>query len=68
MSIDWYVAVEYWELSSIEVIFVDYQTRELQCNYQSYIQVHTIGDAWGFSSIASIAPSRGFSIEILTGV
>jgi len=44
MSIDWYVAVEYWGLSSI------------------------IGDAWGFSSIAFIAPSRGFSIEILTGV
>ena len=33
VSADWYVAVEYWRLSSIRVIFVNYQTSELQCNY-----------------------------------
>ncbi len=27
-----------------------------------------IEDTWGFSSKAPITPSRGFSIEILTGV
>ena len=27
-----------------------------------------IGDAQGFSSIAPITPSRGFSVETLTGV
>jgi len=27
-----------------------------------------IEDAWGFSSKASITPSRGFSVETLTGV
>ena len=68
VSVDWYVTVEHQRSSSIRVIFVDYQTSELQCNYQSYIQVHTIGDVWGFSSIASITLSRGFSVEILTEV
>jgi len=34
----------------------------------SLIQTDIIGDAWGFSSKASITPSRGFSIETLTGV
>jgi len=33
VSADWYVAVEYWRSSSIRVIFVDYQTSELQYNY-----------------------------------
>ena len=33
VSTDWCVTIEYWELSSIEVIFIDYQTCELQCNY-----------------------------------
>ena len=33
VSADWYVAIEYWKLSSIKVIFVDYQTSELQYNY-----------------------------------
>jgi len=33
VSTDWCIAIEYWELSSIEVIFIDYQTSELQCNY-----------------------------------
>jgi len=28
----------------------------------------SIGDAWGFSGKTSITLSRGFSIEILTGV
>ena len=28
----------------------------------------TIGDTWGFSSIAPITLSRGFSVETLTGV
>ena len=27
-----------------------------------------IGDAWGFSGKAFITPSRGFSIETLTGI
>ena len=56
VSTDWYITIEHQGSSSIEVIFVDYQTSKLQNNYQSYIQVHTIGDAWGFS------------IETLTGV
>ena len=33
MSADWYVTIEHWRLSSIRVIFVDYQTRKLQYNY-----------------------------------
>ena len=28
----------------------------------------TIGNTWGFSDIASITPSRGFSVETLAGV
>ena len=68
VSADWYVTIEYWELSSIRIIFINYQTSELQYNYQSYIQVYDIGDAQGFSSIASIAPSRGFSSGTLIEV
>jgi len=33
VSADWCLAVEYQKLSSIRVIFVDYQTSKLQCNY-----------------------------------
>ena len=33
VSADWYIAVEHWRLSLIRVIFVNYQTSELQCNY-----------------------------------
>jgi len=33
VSTDWYVAIEHWRLSSIRIIFVDYQTSELQYNY-----------------------------------
>jgi len=33
VSAEWYVAIEHWRLSSIRVIFVDYQTSKLQCNY-----------------------------------
>ena len=33
VSNDWCVAVEHQRLSSIRVIFVNYQTSELQCNY-----------------------------------
>jgi len=29
VSIDWYIAIEYWKSSSIRVIFVDYQTSKL---------------------------------------
>jgi len=29
VSADWCVAIEHWRLSSIRVIFVDYQTSEL---------------------------------------
>ena len=68
VSTDWCVAIEHQGLSLIRVIFIDYQISKLQCNYQSYIQVHTIEDTQGFSSIASITPSGGFSVETLTGV
>jgi len=50
MSADWCVTVEHWRLSLIRIIFIDYQTSELQCNYLSYIQMDIIGDVWGFSS------------------
>jgi len=30
--------------------------------------MESIGDAWGFSGKTPITPSRGFSVEILTGV
>ena len=33
VSADWCVAVEYQRLSSIRIIFINYQTSELQCNY-----------------------------------
>ena len=33
VSADWYVAIEHWELSLIRVIFINYQTSKLQCNY-----------------------------------
>ena len=33
VSTDYCVTVKYWESSSIEVIFVDYQTSKLQYNY-----------------------------------
>ena len=65
VSTDWYIAIEHQRLSSIRVIFVDYQTSKLQCNYQSYIQERTIGDAWGFSGIVLIVASGGFSSETL---
>ena len=68
VSADWYITVKYWRLSSIRVIFINYQTSELQCNYQSYIQVHTIEDAWDFNDVAPIILSRGFSVETLTEV
>ena len=33
VSADWCVAVEHWRSILIRVIFIDYQTSELQCNY-----------------------------------
>ena len=33
VSTDRYIAIKYCELSSIRVIFVNYQTSKLQCNY-----------------------------------
>jgi len=33
MSADWCVTVEHQRSSSIRIIFVDYQTSKLQCNY-----------------------------------
>ena len=33
VSADWCIAIEHWRSSSIRVIFVDYQTSKLQCNY-----------------------------------
>ena len=68
VSADWCVTIEYWRSSSIRVIFVDYQTSELQYNYQSYIQTDSIGDAQSFSSKTPITLSRGFSVETLIGV
>ena len=38
VSVDWYVAIEHQRLSLIRVIFVNYQTSKLQCDYESYIQ------------------------------
>ena len=29
ISADWYVAIEHWRLSSIRIIFINYQTSEL---------------------------------------
>ena len=68
VSTDWYVAIKYQRLSLIRIIFVNYQTSKLQYNYQSYIQVRTIENAWSFSGIVSIAPSKGFSSKTLAGV
>ena len=68
VSTDWCVVIKHQILSSIRIIFVNYQTSELQCNYQSYIQVDNIGDAQGFSGIAPIALSGGFSSKTLIGV
>ena len=33
VSADWCIIIEHWRLSSIRVIFIDYQTSKLQCNY-----------------------------------
>ena len=33
VSANWCVAVEHWRLSSIRIIFINYQTSKLQCNY-----------------------------------
>ena len=33
VSADWCITVKHWRSSSIRIIFVDYQTSELQCNY-----------------------------------
>ena len=44
VSTDWYITIEHQRLSLIRIIFVDYQTSELQYNYQSYIQADNIGD------------------------
>ena len=49
VSTNWCVVIEHWRLSLIRVIFVNYQTSELQFKYQSYIQVDSIGDTQGFS-------------------
>ena len=68
VSTDWYVTIEYQRLSLIRVIFVDYQTSELQCNYQFYIQGDNIGDTQSFSDIAPIFSNRDFSDETLIGV
>ena len=68
VSADQCVTVEDWGSSSIRVIFIDYQTNKLQYNYQSYIQVHTIGNAWDSSDIAPITLSGDFSVETLIGV
>ena len=68
VSADWCVTVEHWRSSSIKVIFINYQTSKLQYNYQSYIQIDSIGDAWGFSGNTPITPSGGFSVETLTGI
>ena len=67
VSANWCVVIEHQGSSSIRVIFIDYQTSELECNYWSYIQGYTIEDAWSFSSIASIIPSGGFSSRTLIG-
>ena len=59
VSADQCIAIEHRRSSSIKVIFVDYQTSKLQCNYQSYIQMNSIEDTWGFSveTLTRITPS-----------
>ena len=37
VSADECVTIEHWRSSSIKVIFIDYQTSKLQCNYKFYI-------------------------------
>ena len=68
VNTNWYVTIKYGRSSSIRIIFNNYQTSELQCNYQSYIQVYNIKDAWSFNDIASITLSRDFSDETLIEV
>ena len=68
VSTDWCITIEHQKLSSIRVIFVNYQTSKLQCKYQSYIQGDTIKYAQSFSSMAPITLRRSFSVETLTGV
>ena len=68
VSTNWCVTIKHQRLSSIRIIFINYQTSELQCDYQSYIQRDNIGDAWDFNGITPIAPSGDFSGETLTGV
>ena len=68
MSADWCITIKHWRLSSIRIIFVNYQTSKLQYNYQSYIQTDNIEDVQSFSIKAPITPSGGFSVETLTEV
>jgi len=68
VSTNWYITIKHQRLSSIRVIFVNYQTSELQCNYYYYIQGDNIRNAQNFSGIVSITLYRGFSNEILIEV
>ena len=43
MSTDQYITIKYQRLSSIRVIFIDYQTSKLQYKYQSYIIQEMLG-------------------------
>ena len=64
VSADQCVTIEYWRSSSIRVIFIDYQTSKSQCNYQSYIQIDSIGDAHGFSIETLIEVTLSWKTEL----
>ena len=68
VSANWCIAIKHQKLSSVRIIFIDYQTSKLQYNYQPYIQVEVIRDVQGFNGVALITLSKGFSGETLIGV
>ena len=65
----WYVTVKHQRLSSIRVLSLSIIRLVNYSVTNSLIyKFYTIGDTQSFSSITSIAPSRDFNVEILTGV
>ena len=65
MSTNEYITIKHQRLSLMRVIFVDYQTSELQCNYQSYIQVD-IEDTWNFSGYLPYILQTMVCVHIIT--
>jgi len=65
----WYVTAKHQRLSSIRVLSLSIIRLVNYSVTNSLIyKFYTIGDTQSFSSITSIAPSRDFNVEILTGV